>query len=196
MCGPIENPAKCEVRGVIRFLWAKKLSAVDIHRELCAVNGPNIMSEGVVCQWGIRFLKDVRSNIYEESRSGRPSVVSADLIKEIVEKILFFCNYTILELSQQFPNIYRTVLYETVKTTLGYWKFCTRFVPQMRLEIHKTSLMGATLEFHSLYHTEWEDFLNKIVTSDETWVVHVNVETKQFLVWDHTDSPTRLSKAC
>ena len=31
----IENPAKCEVRAVIRFLMAKNLSAADIHHELC-----------------------------------------------------------------------------------------------------------------------------------------------------------------
>ncbi|GFY18822.1 HTH_48 domain-containing protein [Trichonephila clavipes] len=57
MCAAIENPAKCEVRGVIRFLWAKKLSAADIHRELRAVYGPNIMSEGVVRQWN--FIKEI-----------------------------------------------------------------------------------------------------------------------------------------
>ncbi|GBN41819.1 hypothetical protein AVEN_130062-1 [Araneus ventricosus] len=88
MCAAIENHAKCEVRGVVRFLWAKKLSAADIRCELCAVYGPNIMSEGVVCQW-VRFFKDGRTNIRGESRSGRPSVVSVDIIKEIDEKNSF-----------------------------------------------------------------------------------------------------------
>ncbi|GBN19062.1 hypothetical protein AVEN_73128-1 [Araneus ventricosus] len=86
MCAAIENPAKCEMRGVIRFLWAKRLSAADIHRELCAAYGPNIMSEGVMRRW-VRFFKDGRTNIHDESRSGRLSVVSADLIKKIDEKI-------------------------------------------------------------------------------------------------------------
>ncbi|GBO12354.1 hypothetical protein AVEN_3496-1 [Araneus ventricosus] len=83
MRAAIENPAKCEVRGVIRFLWAKKLPEADIHRELCAVYGPNILSEG-----------------------------------------------------------------------------------EMLTEIHKTSRMGAALEFLSRYHTNGEDFLNRIVTGD------------------------------
>ena len=51
MSAPIENPAKCERRGVIRFLLAKHHSAAEMHRELGAVYGPNIMSEGVVRQW-------------------------------------------------------------------------------------------------------------------------------------------------
>ncbi|GBN19063.1 hypothetical protein AVEN_73129-1 [Araneus ventricosus] len=72
-------------------------------------------------------------------------------------------------------------------------------VPKMLMEIHKTSRMGAALEFLSRYHTDGEDFLNRIVTVDarETWVAHVNAETKQqSMAWGHTDSPTRLRKAC
>ncbi|GBM98491.1 hypothetical protein AVEN_140723-1 [Araneus ventricosus] len=97
MCASKENPAKCEMRGVTGFLWAKKLSAADIHHELCAVYRPNIMSEGVVSQW-VRFFKDRRTNIHGESRSGRPSVVSADLMKESDEKIRLLRNFTITQL--------------------------------------------------------------------------------------------------
>ncbi|GFU99843.1 histone-lysine N-methyltransferase SETMAR [Trichonephila clavipes] len=66
----------------------------------------------------------------------------------------------------------------------------------MLTEILKTSRMGAALEFLSRYHTDGEDFLNRMVTGDETWVAHVNVETKQqSMAWGHTGSPTRLRKA-
>ncbi|GFW04015.1 mariner Mos1 transposase [Trichonephila clavipes] len=42
----------------------------------------------------------------------------------------------------------------------------------------------------------WEDFLNRMVTGNETWVAHVNVETKQqSMTWGHASSPTRLRKA-
>ncbi|GBM57206.1 Histone-lysine N-methyltransferase SETMAR [Araneus ventricosus] len=153
------------------------------------------MSEGVVRQW-VRFFKDGRTNIHDESRSGRPSVVSADLIKEIDEKIRLLRNFTITQLSEHLPNISRTVLYETVAGKLGYRKFCARWVPEMLTEIHKTSRMGAALKFLSRYHTGREDFLNRIVTGDETWVAHVNAETKQqFMAWGHIGSPTRLRKA-
>ncbi|GFS96647.1 histone-lysine N-methyltransferase SETMAR [Trichonephila clavipes] len=108
---------------------------------------------------GISFFKDGRTNIREES-SGRPSVVSTNLTKEINEKIRFLQNFTSSKLSEHFPNISRTVFYETVKATLGYRRFCARFVLKMLTEIHKTRLMGTALEFHSWYHTDWEDFLN------------------------------------
>jgi hypothetical protein len=36
MCLAIDNLASCEIRTVTRFLHTKKLSAVEIYRELCA----------------------------------------------------------------------------------------------------------------------------------------------------------------
>jgi hypothetical protein len=57
MCLVIDNLAICEICAVIRFLHAKNMSAAEIHSELCAVYGQNIMSEGGVRQW-CRMLKD------------------------------------------------------------------------------------------------------------------------------------------
>jgi hypothetical protein len=48
LCPQIDNPASCEIRAVIRLLHAKDMSSVEIHRELCAVYGQNVMSEGTV----------------------------------------------------------------------------------------------------------------------------------------------------
>jgi hypothetical protein len=45
MCPVIDNPTSCEIRAVISFLHAKNMSDVEIHRELCAVYGQNVMSE-------------------------------------------------------------------------------------------------------------------------------------------------------
>jgi hypothetical protein len=62
MCPAIDNPTNCEISPVIRFLHAKKMGAVKIHRELwAAVYGQNIMSEGTVRQWR-RMFKDGRAN--------------------------------------------------------------------------------------------------------------------------------------
>jgi hypothetical protein len=36
MCPATDNPASCEIRALIRFLYAKNMSAAETHRELCA----------------------------------------------------------------------------------------------------------------------------------------------------------------
>jgi hypothetical protein len=45
MCPVIDNPTRCEISAAIRSLHAKIMSAVESHRELCAVYGQNVMSE-------------------------------------------------------------------------------------------------------------------------------------------------------
>jgi hypothetical protein len=48
MCPAIDNPASCEIPSVIRFLHAENMSAAVIHRELCEVDGQNVMNEETV----------------------------------------------------------------------------------------------------------------------------------------------------
>jgi hypothetical protein len=55
----IDNPTSRKIRAVTCFLHDNNMSAAEIHRELCAVYGQNVMSEGTVRQWR-RMLKDGR----------------------------------------------------------------------------------------------------------------------------------------
>jgi hypothetical protein len=60
----------------------------------------------------------------------------------------------------------------------------------------KMQRMALTFEFLEQYHID-EEFLDHIiqVTSDETWVSFVNVETKeQSKQWMHTHSPNKPKK--
>jgi hypothetical protein len=85
MCPAIDKPASCEIPAVIRFLHDKNMSSVEIHCELCAVYGQNIMSEGTVRQW-CRMFKDWRKNIHDEQRSVRTSVMSDHPFKSVDQK--------------------------------------------------------------------------------------------------------------
>jgi hypothetical protein len=65
MCPAIDNPARCKIRAIIRFLHAKNMSAAEIHSELRAVYSQNVMSEGTVRQL-CRVFKDGRTNVHDE----------------------------------------------------------------------------------------------------------------------------------
>jgi hypothetical protein len=117
MCPAIDNPATCEINVVIRFLHAKNMSAAEIHCELCAVYGQNIMSGGTARQW-CRKSKDGRRNVHDKERSGRPSVVSDDFVLSADQNICERRHFTISELSCEFPQISRIVLYEIITVRL------------------------------------------------------------------------------
>jgi hypothetical protein len=104
MCPATDNPAKCEIRAVIRFLYTKNMSAAEIHRDLCAVYGKNTMSEGIVSQQ-CRMFKDGQTSVYDEERSDRTSVVSNDLDQSVYQKMYERQRFTISELSCEFSQI-------------------------------------------------------------------------------------------
>jgi transposase len=103
MCPAIDNPASWEIHAVIRFLHAKNMSAAEINHELCADYCQN-MSEGTVTQW-CRMFKDGRTNVHDEERSDRPSVVRVDLVRSVDQKICERRRFTISELSCEFSQI-------------------------------------------------------------------------------------------
>jgi len=85
MCAAINNPTACEVRAVIRFLLARNNNAAEIHRHLCEVYGPNV-SDRKVKQW-CRLFEEGRTNVHYEERSGRPSVITDDLVEKVNTKL-------------------------------------------------------------------------------------------------------------
>jgi hypothetical protein len=61
---------------------------------------------------------------------------------------------------------------------LGYRKLCACWVPKILADDHKTKWMGSTLKFLTHYAQEGDEFLDSIVTGDET-VFHHTPESKQ-----------------
>ncbi|GFX15391.1 HTH_48 domain-containing protein [Trichonephila clavipes] len=106
----IDQPADCEIRWVIRFLTAKNVSAAEIHTQISDVYGPNAMSSSKVRKW-VRASKDGRENVHDEPRSGRPSVITDDLVNAVDEKIREDRRFTISTLALEFPNVGRTTLH-------------------------------------------------------------------------------------
>jgi hypothetical protein len=74
MTAPIQSPAKCELRSVMRFLNAKDERPAEIHIHFGAVCG-NAMNLQNVTKW-CRELCGGRTDVHGEQRSGRPALIS------------------------------------------------------------------------------------------------------------------------
>lgn len=111
----IENPSDCEVRAVIWFLLAKNLKMAEIYCELYMVCRQKIMSESTVQQWCCMF-KNGWTRWEKESYQWWTGVQKID------GKVCEDHQFTISELSEQFPQISLTVLYDAVTESLGYPK--------------------------------------------------------------------------
>jgi hypothetical protein len=128
------------------------------------------------------MFKDGQTIVHHEDRSSRPSVVT-DLLQSERRR------FTISELSHEFPQISRTLLYEIITVRLCYHKFWARWAPNMLMGVHKMQRMALVLIFLEQYHKGGSEFLNHtvLVPGDDTCVSFVNVETKkQSKLWMHT----------
>ena len=77
------------------------------------------MSDGMVRKW-FRMFSEGRENMHDEARSGRPSLVNADLAHKVNERVRDDRLFTISYLSLHFPLVSRTVLSDTVSSHLDY----------------------------------------------------------------------------
>ncbi|GBO23779.1 hypothetical protein AVEN_257767-1 [Araneus ventricosus] len=88
----------------MRFLNTKKVKPAEIHRQLVEIYGENVMTDGMIRKW-VRQFNDGRTNVHEEARSGRPSVVNDGLVTKVNEKIPENRRFTIRMLLDEFPQI-------------------------------------------------------------------------------------------
>ncbi|GFR27778.1 HTH_48 domain-containing protein [Trichonephila clavata] len=187
MAAPIQNPTKCEVCSVIRFLLAKGQRPADIHKEIVSVYG-NIMNRQNATKW-CRHFSEGRTDVHDKQKTDRPSVISDALLQRTEEVIHANRRLKLKELHQIIPKVSMTTLYEVVTVKLGYMKLCAPWVPKMLTEEHKKKRMGFALDFLTRYAEAGDDFLDHIVTGDETWVYQHTPESKQqSMQWRHSNS--------
>ena len=168
MAASIQSPAKCEVRSVIRFLNAKGERPAEIHKQIFAVYG-NVMNRQSVTKWCREFCEG-RTDVHDEQRSGRPSLISDDLLLETEGQIRANRSVTVRELHHIIPEVSKTTIHEAVTEKLLHRKLCARWVPKMLTDDHK---------FLTRYAQEGDEFLDSIVNGDETLGFHHTPESKQ-----------------
>ena len=114
----------------------------------------------------------------DEERSGMPSIITDDLVELVRERIMENPRFTITELSSHYPQILRSLLHKIVTEHLLFRKLCARWVPKQLTPEHTAKCMESALIFLQRCHDD-DEFLDRIIKDDETWVARITPETKQ-----------------
>jgi len=182
-------PAKCELRAVIRFLNFKGKTPIEIHRELVSCYGAQCMDIKNVRKWCREFTGG-RTNVHDEPRAGRPSI-SDETVAKVEQLMLEDRRITVRELCDIIPDVSTFTVHKILTETLAYHKVCARWVPRMLTDDNKQKRVDASREFLDQYEAEGEEFLDSIVTGDETWCHYFIPETKEkSRQWRHSTLPT------
>ncbi|GFV45629.1 histone-lysine N-methyltransferase SETMAR [Trichonephila clavipes] len=168
-------------------------TGIDIpDHQITEVYGSEAMSNSKVRKW-VRKFKDGQTNVLDEERSGRSSVITDDLKQVVETKIRENKRFTITTLSLKFPDVSRSVVYKIVTEDLNFKKLCSRWVLRLLTAEHKEKRFDISLDLFISYEEEGDDMLSRIVIGDETWVSHITPRSKQQLMeWRHTSSPIKV----
>jgi hypothetical protein len=77
-----------------------------------------------------------------------------------------------------------------VHDNLQFHKVFAKWVPKELTDKHKRMRLDTCSRHLACYHEEGDNFLQRIVTGDETWVHHYQLETKRkSMQWKRLSSP-------
>ena len=106
----VRRELTAQLRGV-RCKEQRSERTPTVHRAYHSpVYGPNFMSDKCLREWCRKF-RDGRTDVHDEGGQGRPSLVTDDLVQHVDKVVRERRRFTISELSLDFPQVCRTVLY-------------------------------------------------------------------------------------
>lgn len=188
-----------ELRSVVKFCVGLGKSPAETLRMIRAAETLPTCGKTFVYKWHERF-RNGRKSIDDDERAGRPSVVMAsnkDRVKELVNTDR---RLTVRDIAETL-DISLSVVHQILTTDLGMSKVSARWIPRLLKEEEKQRRVDCSATFLRRFDTEGDDFLNRIITTDETWLHHFDPETKmQSSVWKTPSTPppkkARVQKSC
>lgn len=191
MAAPLSICTKEEQRSVIRFLWAEGVSGAEIHRRLSVQYGSSVLPQRSVYEW-IEKFRNGRTSVKHDEGAGRPfTATNEETIERSREMILLDRRLTIDEVAHRL-QISHGSAYEIIHNRLGFRKVCARWVPKQLTQLHKQTRLDICKKHLDRYGNEGDNFLDRIITGDETWIHHYEPESKrQSMEWKHPNSPCK-----
>jgi len=179
-----------EQREMMKFLVNEGVKPADIYRRLQAQYGDETLSHSKTFEW-CKCFKDGRTSISDDPGHGgsQPTAVIPVNIQRVERLILDNRCITCHEIAQE-TNLsvgtVNTIIYEH----LHFRKVSARWVPTQLSAFDRHRKVEGCTELKECFNREGQDFLDRIITCDETWVHHFTPESKRASKqWKHADSP-------
>lgn len=174
---------KIDQRINIKFLAKLGLKPSEINKRMRVVYGDECLSQARVYEWVNRFKRG-RESTDDDPRPGQPSIThTAANIERL--RVLIATDYrlTLQMLSEQLV-INKESVRLMLHNDLGMRKLCAKMVPKILTDEQKIKRLTVASEMLERIEADGLDWMNSIVTGDETWVFQYDPETKrQSMQW-------------
>jgi len=187
MAAKLINCTKEEQRSVMCFLWAEGVPGAQTHLRMCAQYGDKVISHGIIYEW-IEMFENGRTSLTDAERSGHPVTATTMRNEErTLELIRENRRITVEEVAGRLI-VSVGFAYSLIHDSLKFSEVCARWVPKELTE--KRKRLDVCSRHLACYREECDNFLQQIVTGDETWVHHYEPKSKwQRMQWKHPSSP-------
>jgi [histone H3]-lysine36 N-dimethyltransferase SETMAR len=178
-----------EIRSVIKFLTKEAVPPKEIHERLLKVYNEQSPSYSAIKRWA-QLFRFGRESLEDDPKSGRPVTAATPEKIDLIEKLVMANRrLKILEIAAEVGlscGSVEKVLHENLHLS----KVCARWVPRNLNAFDRARRVTCSTDCLTLYNADEKNFLDRIVTGDETWVHHWDPETKhESMQWKHRDSP-------
>lgn len=177
-----------EQRVNIKFCYKLGRTFAETFEMITSVYGDSSLSRTQCYEWFRRF-KNGRESTEDNHRSGRPSTsTDASHVRQIDELVHSNRRLTVREMSVDCDISFGSC--QNILTEhLGMRRIAAKFVPRLLTQEQKDNRVTICQELLDRANEE-EDFMETVVTGDETWVFGYDVETKvQSSQWTGKGSP-------
>lgn len=157
---------KTVIRVLLRHYWKKGLTAAAATREICDVEGKDVVTANTA-QWWFRRFKCGNTSLEDQERLGRPSVVNIENFRDLVEQQT--CSST-RQLSGVLGHSQSTIVRHL--HNMGFVNKHPLRVPHDLKNIEAQRRVDICREL--LNNPRDSRFWKKIITGDEKWIFFRN----------------------
>jgi hypothetical protein len=175
-------------RCVIEFCVKLRKSSEEVLQILQNVYGTEAISRATVFRWWKHF-KDGNKKVVDDARSGKPSTAVTDVNIDKAKQLLKEGRRLSLRELSGSLNVSLERVHHIITVELGMSRVCARWVPCDLSDEQKRKRVEVCQQNVTLVEQN-PDFLSSIITCDESWIRHYDLESnQQSSVWKHKDSP-------
>ena len=189
----VAKDVRFKQRAVIEFLSVEGRSPKEIHQRLKMVYREACVDYSTVCRWvsSLKRRDPTETILRDQKRSGRPLSASNAANQKAVDKMILGNRRIKQKNIAKELEISKERVQHIITDILGYRKVSARWVPRMLTDELKVQRKTMCAELLKRYEEEGEEFIQRIVTGDESWVHYYDPESKrQSMEYRHKSSPS------
>ena len=178
---------RTEQRAAIKYCVNASFTPTETYKFISKAEKSGKVSRSLVFKWHKRF-NEGRDSVEDDRRCGRP-VVSPAIVEKVRHIVMGDRRKTIVDIAEE-CEIGRGSAHNIVTDLLGMRKVSARWVPRLLKDEERRRRVAASRAFIDRWDLEGDDFLNRIITCDETWIHNYDPETKQeSMIWKTPGTP-------